>query len=273
MQDNLSRSVATVCDQCEAVFEPRITHGPNTERFCSSDCRQAWHRANKADALAVVGTRRSMKELVDGTLRVQVDIDPQYRARFLSQFSEIGIAVGLIQLSLDATTGKAKPQAPQKPFGQQAKALRLSGFFRIPEVWKALGTDEEYREWVRRQPSAWSGEFSEHVNGEGHSIAAHVRRAGESGIGHKAEYACIPLTDAEHQRQHQQGESAFDAVGTTGKEWFDRMRIKYVEMWAWDRLRQALQVESMADADPKWVRQFAELHEIEQYLPREYREA
>lgn len=88
------------------------------------------------------------------------------------------------------------------------------------------GSDKQYREWVRRQPSCLSGQFSEWVNGQGRCVAAHVRRAGESGTGHKGDYACVPLTDAEHRLQHQHGETAL-----MPKEWWDSMRIKYLTMW------------------------------------------
>src|SRR5262245_14745507 len=46
------------------------------------------------------------------------------------------------------------------------------------------------------------------VNGEGRCVAAHVRRASDSGTAYKAAYSCVPLTDAEHRLQHQKGESA-----------------------------------------------------------------
>jgi hypothetical protein len=91
---------------------------------------------------------------------------------------------------------------------------------------RAKGTDEQFREWVQRQPSCVSGHFSEYVNGEGRCIAAHVRRAGESGTAFKGEYAAVPLTHDEHLLQHQKGESAHG-----GKEFFDRMRLRYLMLW------------------------------------------
>jgi hypothetical protein len=91
---------------------------------------------------------------------------------------------------------------------------------------RAKGTDKQFRAFIQRQPSCISGRFSEYVNGEGRCVAAHVRRAGESGTGHKGEFACVPLTNDEHLEQHQRGESAL-----ASKEWFDRQRIKYLKMW------------------------------------------
>jgi hypothetical protein len=46
----------------------------------------------------IAGTRRSMKELVDGTLRVQIDIDREHRKRFLDLFSDIDMPVALVPL-------------------------------------------------------------------------------------------------------------------------------------------------------------------------------
>src|SRR5690349_4222939 len=91
---------------------------------------------------------------------------------------------------------------------------------------RSKGTDEQFREWVQRQPSCVSGRFSEYVDGEGRCIAAHVRRAGESGTAFKGEYAAVPLTHDEHLVQHQKGESALG-----GKEFFDRQRVKYLRCW------------------------------------------
>lgn len=87
-------------------------------------------------------------------------------------------------------------------------------------------SDRKYLEWIRRQPSCVSGQFSEYVNGEGRCVAAHVRRAANSGVAYKPRYSCVPLTDAEHRLQHQKGESA---LGT--KEFFDAQAAKYRALW------------------------------------------
>ena len=158
---------------------------------------------------------------------------------------------------------------PKSQYGDAAKALKLSGFCRIPDVWKVLGSDDNYLEWVRRQPSAHSGEFSEQVNGEGRCEAAHVRRVESgAGISIKPLYAAIPLTHSEHLATHARGESALHPPA-----WFDEQRIKYVEAWAWERIKTQLQAGSMAHAEPKSVYQWASFHGIEKYLPKEYQHA
>lgn len=47
---------------------------------------------------AISGTRRAIKELVDGTVRVQIDIDPQFRKRFFEMFPDIDMPVALAPL-------------------------------------------------------------------------------------------------------------------------------------------------------------------------------
>lgn len=156
---------------------------------------------------------------------------------------------------------------PSRLYGQQAKALKLSGFCLQPDVWKAIGSDAVFLAWIRLQPSAHSKEFSEYINGEGRCEAAHVSRIEYGrGIGHKPDYAAIPLTHAEHALTHAEGESALRP-----REWFEEQRYKYVGTWAWQALRKRIGVASMADANPAHIYQWANFHGLEKYLPKEYR--
>lgn len=218
----------------------------------------------------ISGAYVRMTTLADGTPRVVIDLDCGLEMAG-RMFVEPGVMVALARLTQEAATASVHARVPHgtsdKQFGQQAKALRLSGFFRVPDVWRALGSDVEFRTWVQRQPSAFSGQFSEYINNEGRCIAAHVRRVADgAGVNIKPEYSCIPLTDEEHKRQHQHGESALG-----DSEWWDKMRIKYVEAWAWQAMKKTLSAESMADIDPKTIRAWAEFHNLDRYLPQEYR--
>lgn len=47
---------------------------------------------------AISGTRRQMKEMADGTIRVMIDIDPIHRPAFLELFSAIDMPVALAPL-------------------------------------------------------------------------------------------------------------------------------------------------------------------------------
>ena len=53
------------------------------------------------------------------------------------------------------------PEPEKKDKGQYGKMVQLlhhTGFFRAPKVAEAVGTDEEYQEWVRRQKCVISGQ-------------------------------------------------------------------------------------------------------------------
>jgi len=192
-----------------------------------------------------------------------VDIDPKYATDAAKLFGMPGSPVVLARLTQEAAQASAQDETiAANDSGKYIAALYKSGFWFNPKVLAALGTDDEYRVWIQRQPSAFSDEFSEYVNGEGRCVAAHVRRAGESGTGYKAPYACIPLTDMEHKIQHQQGESALG-----GQAWFDKQRAAYVQEWAHSRLREILGVESLSQAPVYQILYWAEQNELERYLP------
>ncbi len=178
----------------------------------------------------------------------------------LSKFLEEGVHVS-VRLVQEAS-GAAFTKPEKGPYRKESATLWRSPFFRQRSTWEAVGSDEQFREWVQRQPSCVSGDFSEYVEGEGRCVAAHVRRAGESGIAHKAPYACVPLTDAEHQRQHQDGEGAFG-----GKDFFDKQRIKHVQQWAWDTVVAELGYSSMTFVPPSALRAWAVKKNISEGLP------
>lgn len=113
-------------------------------------------------------------------------------------------------------------------------------------------TDRAFREWIQTLPSAISGKFSEWLPdiGEWRNPACHVRRAGKSGVGFKAQFSVVPLTQTEHLYQHQHGELAcllkFMPQGTllatffhlpedewleAAKDWFTLKAAAYAELW------------------------------------------
>lgn len=51
---------------------------------------------------AITGTRRTMKELADGTLRITVDIDMQFKDVFLTNFP-IDIPIAIVRMSQEAS--------------------------------------------------------------------------------------------------------------------------------------------------------------------------
>ncbi len=116
----------------------------------------------------------------------------------------------------------------------------------IQEAARSVGTDKEYLEWVRRQPSAISGKFSEWLEdiGEWRNPACHVRRANQSGIAKKPEFSAIPLTHEEHDDQSRKGEAyclgrhswAYPWCAQKAKDKFDSMLMTHLIMFVnWKR--------------------------------------
>lgn len=159
--------------------------------------------------------------------------------------------------------GEALEEKPKKgPYGKAAEILWKSGFFRMPAVWKAVGTDEEYAAWVRRQDCCIKSE----PHG-GDVVAAHVERINTgSGKGIKSAYAVIPVCDSHHRRQHQNGESA---VG--GKEFYDAQRIRYVHRWCWEMVAQKLGYSGISWIPPEELVLWAAERGVGIHLPAGYR--
>ena len=148
-------------------------------------------------------------------------------------------------------------------FGEEAKQLRQSGFFRIPDVWKACGTDAEFLAWLRTQPCCIKDDTDPH---SGDVCACHVRRvANGSGASIKPEYSAVPMCHYHHALQHSAGESALG-----GREFFDRERIRHLERWAWEQCKKAVFAESMSNVPPLILRSWAEEHDLYKYLPSAY---
>lgn len=102
---------------------------------------------------AISGTRRTMREMADGTIRVQIDIDPSCRGQFLSMFPDIDMPVALAPLRADFEQQQADvPPSTDKPKG--GELARLAGMFcQQPEFLEFAGraeTPEQAADWVRR---------------------------------------------------------------------------------------------------------------------------
>lgn len=62
---------------------------------------------------AISGTRRAMKEMADGTVRVQIDIDPRFRAQFFEMFGQIDMPIALAPLVADFETKEPEIEKPK----------------------------------------------------------------------------------------------------------------------------------------------------------------
>ena len=218
---------------------------------------------------AFLGATARAQTMADGSLRITIDLNPDDAIGAFTAFGSPGspVAVARIQSEVALEEGRPKTDKPAKgPFGEYAQKLVQSGFFKSPDVWEGIGTDEEFLEWVRSQKSAKSGKFSMFVEGVGTCVAAHVRRVDlGSGTGIKPEFSAIPLTNDEHQLAHQKGDSA---IGDD--DWWRRKRIKYVEKWAYETLKRKMNYDSYTDMAPHRLVAWASQRELTQYLPLSY---
>lgn len=235
---------------------------------------------------AILATTHKYASLVDGTLSVTFHIQPSDALSAVQLFGSHGTSVGIAAIKPEAALeaiNEPKQEKELHPYGKHARALIQAGFFNPEnrEVLRSIGSDEEFRAWIQEQPSCIDGN-QDYVDGKAVCEAAHVRRAGESGTNYKAEYACVPLTHAQHIMQHQRGElSLLCANGlrqpidcsNEAKEWFNKQRIKYVLEWAKSTLARALGYESVGDIPPVKLLAWAEKNDLVRFLPREYREA
>lgn len=93
---------------------------------------------------AISGTRRAMKEMADGTIRVQVDIDASCRIQFLALFPNIDMPVAMAPLRADFE------QTPEKPKG--GELAKLAGMLCANpdfQKWCDASTPEAAATWVR----------------------------------------------------------------------------------------------------------------------------
>jgi hypothetical protein len=221
-----------------------------------------------------MGNSSKASTMADGSLRLQIDIMPKDVQIAFKMFGTTGTAIALAPLKDEVAVEQNRPGKSEKPtkgpYGEWAKALVQSGFFRTPKVWQGIGPDTEFLEWVKTQKSAKSKEFSQYDDtGECYCVPAHVRHLElGSGTGIKPEYAAIPLTKEEHDLSHLKGDIA---IGD--REWWDKQRIKYVSLWAYETLKKKMNYDSYTDMPPRRLLDWATQRGIEDQLPVRYHTA
>ena len=185
----------------------------------------------------------------------------------IEKANQISGLMGKVGHSVGVAFAEVEKVPHRGNYGMEARALKLSSFFQSPDVWKQIGTDEQYLNWVRGQPCSVCGNFNYLEDGREVCEAAHVRRVeAGAGTGIKPKYSAIPLCHQHHKLQHQKGESA---IG--GQEELDKMRMFHVEQWAWDTLKHKLGYDSWKYVPPNVLKGWADDHNLLKYLPEEYR--
>lgn len=176
------------------------------------------------------------------------------------------------------------------PYGEHAKALRLSGFFRRPVVWDAVGPDEEYQAWCRRQKCIVCGEQDwDEEKGEGRCEYAHLTFVTNgAGKGHKPKYSGVPMLARYHREiQHQHGYTRLyrehlklkkgyeqQVSLDQAKEWLQKCRIQHLEQWCWETLKAQLGYDSWSQVPPPALKEWTAMAGISvNFLPECYRES
>jgi hypothetical protein len=95
------------------------------------------------DLRAVSGTRRAIKELVDGTIRVSVDVDPQYRRAFFELFPDIDTPIALAPLADDF---EHPEPGTDSAVVEAAKAAVKGG--ELAKLSGILCSDPEFQDWM-----------------------------------------------------------------------------------------------------------------------------
>jgi hypothetical protein len=179
----------------------------------------------------------------------------------------IGKQVGVAFADIEPEQKQAEPKKVHL-FGKKAEILKLSDFFRRPEVWHAIGPPEEYTAWVTRQPSAWSGKFS--IPTEGGVNRCDSAYCGDIQGQRVYDYMEIPLTDEELYNLKMKGWLVFNLKDISGHDWAKKERIKHVSRWAWEMVKSHFGAESMADVNPAALREWARSMNVERFLPNGY---
>ncbi len=213
------------------------------------------------DTSVIAGQLMSYRTLADGGLRITIDLPTTESSHFHALFPEVHCEVAVARLTPQAME---KALAPETDYGQYAKALRLSVFFTIEEVWRACGSDEQFLAFVRTQKCcARSG-----TPCDGPVQAAHVWRL-KSGFGKgvKGPYSAVPLCAAHHRLQHNNGE---DAIG--GRAYMEQKAQETRVAWIWFEIKDDIGVASMRDAEPAKVYAWCQKRGIERYLPAAFKD-
>lgn len=117
---------------------------------------------------AISGTRRAIKELADGTVRVQIDVDPQHRRAFFELFPDIDAPVALAPLVSDFE----QPAPSTDAIVTQAAHEAVKGG-ELAKLAGRLCADPAFQDWLVRRE--WAGPVPD-AEGRGEERAAMIVR-------------------------------------------------------------------------------------------------
>jgi hypothetical protein len=215
-------------------------------------------------------------------LKLQVDADHMELLRG-RKGEMVEVAIRLLDNAGEYVAPDVSRETPKGPYGAYWAQLFKAGTFHAPDVLAAIGSDDDFQEWVRRHHSCLSGraDWDEDL-GEPRCEFAHVRRVSEgSGTAVKPPYFGVPLTHEEHRWQHDKGEirtlakfakATFEkldkATSDCAAEWFQKQANKYRFDWASNALAAALgHHKGRSHCPPDVVLEWARNRDLERFFP------
>lgn len=95
------------------------------------------------EMVAIPCTRRAMRELVDGTLRVQIDIEPMFKQRFIQLMGEIDITLAVTPLLYAPV-----PPDPEQPADEMSRHTGWRDLGRLAQSAVVMCKDERFQKFA-----------------------------------------------------------------------------------------------------------------------------
>ena len=222
---------------------------------------------------AVAGTRNRMREMADGSIRVEIDISESDRRLFLELFPVIGQPVALaplvteqvIKSRLAANQKTEEPKAePEKSSGSNRLAMRMhsSGWFRNPALWDVLVNQDAHKAWVMTLPCCRS-ESKGLIYCSGDVVAHHCNSAAlpsRGGRGHESRkvphWYTVPLCHFHHQTW------AHESITRQEREALLERAVQLTSSRAKEFFKERLQISSLSEITEQQVTEFCDQFSI-----------
>ena len=223
---------------------------------------------------AIQAITRNLRTLTDGTVRLQIDIEPNDAVVAMTLFGCPSTPVALAQLSQEFAIEDQRAKTIASEQGLLAKALHRSSFLRRAEVAQVLGSDDLFQKWVRQKPCVVSGAETE-------IEFSHVRRLNRgAGMGIKPRFSGVPMHRDIHRNQHQHGEHEMlkKYLGQASlrqedaKQRLEDKSSRYLMEWCKERLKKKFNVKSTTELDYKKLCLWSEDNGIFNLLPDEIKQ-
>jgi len=169
-----------------------------------------------------------------------------------------------------------EPETEEAAQGWIARELKASGFFRPLVTARALGTEDDYKAWVRQQPCAACGkkDYDKDTTKE-QTQFAHVNRiATGGGKAIKSPWHGIPLCSGCHSEEHNHGEewllSRLEKAPDT-EDPLLTLAVQYREKWAWQAFKSQKGLSSMTELKLSTIQGFCQQFNLGAILPSKLR--